>query len=938
MKVYIYILLFATILSSCEDDTFVTGAKESIISITGINSRTLENEPFTGSAEDAAVNSLRVLAFDKNDLNNKCASNKLYSGSAVTSTIQHAIIIGDYKFVFLANEPASLTSTLDAVGKRTDLDGITYPASAFSSDRAIPMIQTLDIQVLAQGEVKVGTAEASTAEVEVNLNRLGARVDVILKAKENLDGLFTGVTLSNLPNQVPLMPGFYTTSQGGTRTFTLNDAAEYFEEVTPTEEGIAWQMKINRIVLPANVFNDTQNDTKAIEFTVHVEGKYHPSCKLKIDSEDYTLPKNARLELTANVKMPLEVSMRVLDWTTVPENWQTAEIRTLNVSQISADITDFNGARISFSSNMPVVRVLENVTYVNGGSNEVLKTNVVFNDLAATADNNQLPSRFYYQASTGSGYMDILADESVPNSVRTYTLSLSAENEDGSNALVRTITVTVNQNGQRYVFGAWGEKTTGYIGAFFKKGETGERIITGQHAIYKAWKAEVPWYSRFKLSSTPSFDPNVGTDNPGNAENYKVEPNIKKYEPDSDIGLSVSGRGRIYFRVGARATIDADKSNEYGSITLTFFYANTQTTTTLYIRQGEDADYVFDKSEAIPYKEYYDYSYKTRSGAKRFSPYNLTAADIRDDNESIADLPIDGGEFVYFPTQAGAFFQWGTDFANVALRRAFNPGYSTSWDYDDADGEYNNTNDNNYKESTVPFWASLEPSNETCPKGFLRPNDGYEDQLAYNGPYRQSSNEETYMSSSPYLPRAIDKDEILASAFRMSLFKYPKAGNSLRQDLYEENAQGVWEYVSTQIAPTYPWDTCEGFEKDLKDNTQEGFYADGFFDRRPIVNDGYFSVSSGNASVAYKGVLFFNDSNNKSLFFPSAGRLKDGSGELENRGSGYYWSSSTGPWYPKANNPAWWLTTNYWHMAIGTTIKSFGSSIRCVAEESVSVN
>ena len=59
-----------------------------------------------------------------------------------------------------------------------------------------------------------------------------------------------------------------------------------------------------------------------------------------------------------------------------------------------------------------------------------------------------------------------------------------------------------------------------------------------------------------------------------------------------------------------------------------------------------------------------------------------------------------------------------------------------------------------------------------------------------------------------------------------------------------------------------------------------GFYADGFFDRRPIKMgsaDGryHYCVSSGNAQAAYLGILVYNEANNASVFFPSAGRRQN---------------------------------------------------------------
>lgn len=96
-----------------------------------------------------------------------------------------------------------------------------------------------------------------------------------------------------------------------------------------------------------------------------------------------------------------------------------------------------------------------------------------------------------------------------------------------------------------------------YIGAFFRNDEQGERIITGQQkrrdgtnerpqdlGTLGLWKAEVEEGNFIVLSSTPSFDPNVGTDNPGVAEHYKVLPNKYKEKMElmwkvGDVSISV---------------------------------------------------------------------------------------------------------------------------------------------------------------------------------------------------------------------------------------------------------------------------------------------------------------------------------------------------------------------------------------------------------------
>ena len=60
---------------------------------------------------------------------------------------------------------------------------------------------------------------------------------------------------------------------------------------------------------------------------------YSPSCKLQILSDpDYTLPANARLELTASIREPLEVNIKPSPWTSDVNDWEIVGNRILNVS------------------------------------------------------------------------------------------------------------------------------------------------------------------------------------------------------------------------------------------------------------------------------------------------------------------------------------------------------------------------------------------------------------------------------------------------------------------------------------------------------------------------------------------------------------------------------------------------------------------------------
>lgn len=89
------------------------------------------------------------------------------------------------------------------------------------------------------------------------------------------------------------------------------------------------------------------------------------------------------------------------------------------------------------------------------------------------------------------------------------------------------------------------------------------------------------------MSATPSFDPNIGTESPGDAEHYPVTLNPYRGED----GTSISGlTGRIYFRIGVKENADFVPTKEsdpkFGYINLSY-YPGWRTTMKIYIRQGE---------------------------------------------------------------------------------------------------------------------------------------------------------------------------------------------------------------------------------------------------------------------------------------------------------------------------------------------------------------
>ena len=996
------VLFMFLLLTSCFDEKLETNAKEGYVTITGINTRSYEGSK-PGDGIDDKIETLRVLAFDK--ATNVCKSNVFYYGAALTgTTLQHPIKQGEYNFIFLCNEPLyqDTQTLLDGINHYDDVKSIAYPTEFFDSDHVIPMIaENREIKVLAGGKIEINSVVST--ELVVKLRRLAARVDVVLKSKMDLGDMnstiFEGVTFSNLPNRVPLVHGLPSDPVSGwiyddptliyngtaitrnvIRKFTLNDNADYFEInpafLSPADKAndLIWAARIKRVIIPSSYFVTKTTEANAVDFTVNMIKDYSPSCKLQILSDpDYRLPANARLDLTAVIKEPLDVNIKASPWTLDDNDWEIVDNRILNVSHKEVKMTDLNGVRISFWSNMPVVRVLNTVQK----QGEVTKriTNEVFNCLAIDETNNPNPYRFYFDPQTGSGYMDLLIDGTstvvgsphirTENMTGTYTLTLSAEEQGGRNALQREIKVVVTQEGLRFVHDPTKNGQGLFNGVFFKHNQKGERIITGQHGVNWDWSVEVPaeFQDWLIVSATPSFDPGVGTESPEDAEKYRVVPNQYKGE----TGYNITGlKGRIYFRIGVKESAnfvaDKDATPKFGYVNLKYRLSDTWSPTmTIFIRQGEAPHYIYGPDDPIPGDVYNGWNGGTlissevredmrllasdsrNQGAAEFSPLNLTTEALAGNgNPAYETVGVRGARFVDFPSQAGAFFQWAVDMGSATdyssyYRRAYNPTKSLNstafpWGYEEFpimwDGA---TGISVYKNQF-----------EVCPPGYRRPTDGYTNKISTNGYY-------------PYLPdvgsSATDfedhKADIKYSELRTSLFLVPFAGNASSNADYKTTYNTV---VTTNTGPgTYPYGKNGVARKQLK-NTSFTFYSDGFFDRRPIkeASSGNYGVSLNNSRAAYQGVLYYNyDASKKiyrSVFFPATGRLNNRNGNLESAGStGYYWSSSVGPGYNRSElisgtndrrmrYGAWALESSFNAHNLRLSYQGFAQAIRCVRE------
>jgi hypothetical protein len=350
------------------------------------------------------------------------------------------------------------------------------------------------------------------------------------------------------------------------------------------------------------------------------------------------------------------------------------------------------------------------------------------------------------------------------------------------------------------------------------------------------------------------------------------------------------------FRIGLKNTAKYTPTAEYPAryAIVTLSYGSSGAVQKIYLRQGENPDYLMRPGDQINVTiNGATYNPATRNAATRFSPYNLTAQGFKDGTSTGGaalsghpQLTQRGGVFVDYPTQTGAFFQWAS--TGTGLRRAYHPTSPV------ADG-YTPPPINLFPGANTTantWWSSLNADNETCPTGYRRPNDGSESGAVVNLTESQQGTN----------PATATNNNIINSQMRQSLYNKPHTGGSTIH---------------------YSGDGS---------NIVQGFYADGYFDRRPIDNNS--TVSGSSATAAYRGMLFFNPTHDSqaSLFFPQAGYRDATGGLIDQAETAYYWSSSA----EKAGEDD---VFSSWHMLFHDIQvyqyrngRSMAYNIRCVRE------
>lgn len=258
--------------------------------------------PLSGtSSADTEIKTLRIIAFDTG--NGAC----VYNGTVNQTPAILTILSGNRDFYFIANEPASLSTGLNAIKTYDALKTVTIPSGNLSDGTAFVAFGSLMGQRIYPGK-------SNTIQVSESLKRLAVKVNLRLNSQNQ--SMLTKVIFKNLPDAVPLFDDtLYEPATGAATTKEVTS----FTDVTPGT-GMTWVKTAGDIVLPSYLFTPKDDADKAVGIEVTLDnGKTVKGslCRTNVvdNSKDYTLPRNTVFSLACNVKAGnLEIITTVANW------------------------------------------------------------------------------------------------------------------------------------------------------------------------------------------------------------------------------------------------------------------------------------------------------------------------------------------------------------------------------------------------------------------------------------------------------------------------------------------------------------------------------------------------------------------------------------------------------------------------------------------------
>jgi hypothetical protein len=263
-----------------------------------------------------------------------------------------------------------------------------------------------------------------------------------------------------------------------------------------------------------------------------------------------------------------------------------------------------------------------------------------------------------------------------------------------------------------------------YVGAFWQNSRIGERLIritrptTGTiDRADGAWTATVVDGTGWIRLDTYQHDGSANlwqlTDPAidGNDPYFDVSPRLVGGNAISVSGVMNASTPQIYFRIGLTGTQPVGSTPRYGMVLIT--YKDHRYSQRIFIRQGEEADFVMRQGDPMIYNGSVGGAFpENRARALRFSPYNLSVPLGYVDPNSVitnaspvysAGLPLNGGVFTEYPSQAGYMFFYNYN------RQAFAP--HSTYAISGIGG----------LSSSLSLWNPAQT--ETCPPGYRRPKN-----------------------------------------------------------------------------------------------------------------------------------------------------------------------------------------------------------------------
>lgn len=654
--------------SSCTQEPLFDRAEGDAVSI-GIASRILDGE------QRITFRSLRFLAFDGagHAVLNQSATEPIDSGSSTGSgsatdsgsstdsgsatgsstspreeRYKLSLLPGTYEFFVVINEPADLTATLNAVTKRSHLDGLKIRSAASLTEADLPLMKQASIRVRSQGagsptgEVSTDGGAYWSTEFTIHPERLYAKTSLFIKKNTTHPGdAFTikKVELVNIPAYSFLIARDYDGNTLLSRVMYEDPTGISFTTNDTTSPGTELVAVLPVAPAPSNLFPEYHlsvpaDADKAMHYLISAQYKaasgatfdvvYKIPLRRNLLVDDYSLHRNDHYEVTATVTKrgqtdDVQINYTVRDWSGRDVSVDIRKDPFLDVSNVEVNAYDAAITRVYFYTNQPAsqVYIKEQLSVGSIDGNKVAVKDL-FYDLVD--EGRGAPRNFSYTVDPltglGEGYIDIVNLHTSQAGTARRILYLK------SGLLERAIAVNSILSAE-----VAKQNPTPYVGTFHRSEEKGERIVTW-HAEGE-WSAEIvnsgadaralaaaPHLRIDRFASPAYYSGGLYGSSPIDAEGADVT--------DGRTDGKLYGRGRIYFRVGWDSPSTPD-NQRHAQLKVTYQSTpgSVEKIVYLYCRQGEEPD-------------------------------RMAANDIR-----FAAFNVDTPEtFVPYPSLSGNLYQW----------------------------------------------------------------------------------------------------------------------------------------------------------------------------------------------------------------------------------------------------------------------------------------